>query len=134
MYSQFFSSFQRSLIHHTLLSMSQPLQLALYHPSLLATNLNMPNVQPSTILNYFEQIAAMEGLNRDINPEQYWNRRREHISTEVRMGFSRLFGRDVESLEGWQRLCVAVLGTTGKRGVKLEELNSIKVCKKVRLS
>ncbi|KAF5336248.1 hypothetical protein D9758_014350 [Tetrapyrgos nigripes] len=86
--------------------------------------------EPSTILSSFDQIALRDNLNR--GTDEYWERRREFISAEVRERFSRIFGADVESLDGWKKLCIHVVGTrtTGKKGVREEDLQTIEDCKK----
>ncbi|KAF5336229.1 hypothetical protein D9758_014349 [Tetrapyrgos nigripes] len=86
----------------------------------------------STILSAFELIASRENLVP--GTQQYRNRRRQYVSSEVRRIFSAIFGVDVDSLEGWKSLCIYVLGTTGKNGVRLEELQTIEDCQKVRVS
>ncbi|KAF5336223.1 hypothetical protein D9758_014347 [Tetrapyrgos nigripes] len=79
----------------------------------------------STILSAFELIASRENLGP--GTRQYWDRRSQYVSSEIRRIFSAIFGVDVDSLEGWKKLCTYVLGTTG---VRLEELKTIKDCKK----
>ncbi|KAK7462302.1 hypothetical protein VKT23_007903 [Stygiomarasmius scandens] len=65
----------------------------------------------SRILLRFEQIALKENLSPESNPKEYWRRRRNFISSEVRREFSKSSGVDVNSLEGWQKLCDTVSGS-----------------------
>ncbi|KAK7462305.1 hypothetical protein VKT23_007906 [Stygiomarasmius scandens] len=71
----------------------------------------------------WQQVARQENLAP--NTPEYSARRKEYISEELRREFSQAFGVDVDSLEAWKRLCIAIRGEE----VKVDELASIKQCK-----
>jgi len=79
----------------------------------------------SIIHNRWHQVARQENLAP--NTPEYSARRKEYISEELRREFSQAFGVDVDSLEAWKRLCIAIRGEE----VKVDELASIKQCKDV---
>ncbi|THU83915.1 hypothetical protein K435DRAFT_777821 [Dendrothele bispora CBS 962.96] len=83
----------------------------------------IPSINDSIILARWEQVALQENL--DPNTPEYRERRKSFLSAELRREFSQLFGVDVESLNGWQKLCITIRGDA----VKIEDLTSVKKCK-----
>jgi len=86
---------------------------------------HIPSTDDSVILARWEAVVEQENLNP--NTGYYWSRRKKFLSAELRKEFSQAFGVDVESLEGWKRLCIAVRGN----GFRVKDLTSIEKYKGV---
>ncbi|KAK7462303.1 hypothetical protein VKT23_007904 [Stygiomarasmius scandens] len=82
----------------------------------------------SSIINSFNAYATSQGLIP--GTKEHREERRRYISEQVREKFTRIFGADVMSLEGWKKICETVLGgARGKRAIDLEELKTIEDCR-----
>ncbi|THU97732.1 hypothetical protein K435DRAFT_721431 [Dendrothele bispora CBS 962.96] len=82
----------------------------------------------SVIIRSFNEYAFSQNL--EDGTDEHWEARRRFISQEVRSRFTRVFGADVNSLEGWKKLCKTVLGSAkGKKAINLDELTTIRQCK-----